>query len=895
VRLAYTQTCARIFGIKENELNRDIARLREKLKVPQEEGKWFALDEEAEKSIVETKEAYLFSKFEEVMEARMNDVNNYIGMNCGTLQKSEILKLKKITRKAIFDEQITEFYDRTLQEETPTVLNLKRLISFGIDVMMRVETIRLRKRQGEVENEDEYDEYTDISYINFTDWYINRVKGLLTAAEDLFTGWAIEHIAELLSYLPESSRMVKLGNVQSEFKLAKVKLIIGDFKKILDKYLKKNAKSFEPVSDLANNTDNPMNLSQDQLNDLNKYQHYFDNNSIMHVSKTGHIARISTFIIKPIIHSNTSTGHFKLFEMTNEEGLTMNISLETKDLNDLRRFKNAVEGKGNFLFKGDQYMLDNIKERLYSNTIYSNEIEQLGWQTEGFWAWGDGITMPDGTFIKTDDNGLITIREKNYLIKPFSKLYSDDKTAYINEKKFYHMTSETTFKDWSSGYLEVFGDNAMILMCALATVFYSDAIFKLVHGELPLINLFGPKGTGKTQQADSLLAFFGEKQPVNNLSKVTIYGLSQTLKSFHNAFCLVDEYKNSLEMKWIEMLKSAYNRQGKIQGNFNNPGSKTEHIPINQMVLLCGQDLPTLDVALLERCLCLTAYKNEYTDEQNTKYNELKDLEEKGLAQLTDEFMKYRELVLEQFQAKNAEIQSMISGACNDVSTRLQKNLSTILTAYAILEKKIEFPFTFGQVFKFGVELIREQQKFIESSDDLKNFWSIFSTLIEQDRIKEGRNYILHPVVDIKYMGSEEKRIYHKGMVCLFVRWDGLYPMYAEYSRRSNMVSLAEKTIQFYLEKTRYYQGKLASKKFRDTVTGQTWVNQAYCFDYEQMKSTVNLIGTRVSDIEYDNKDMHPKIGETEQEEINAQEAAKQSSKAIRKSLSDTDQLPFGK
>jgi DNA primase len=164
VRLAYTQTCARIFGIKENELNRDIARLREKLKVPQEEGKWFALDEDAEKSIVETKEAYLFSKFEEVMEARMNDVNNYIGMNCATLQKSEILKLKKITRKVIFDEQITEFYDRTLQEETPTVLNLKRLISFGIDVRMRVETIRLRKRQGEVENEDEYDEYTDISY-----------------------------------------------------------------------------------------------------------------------------------------------------------------------------------------------------------------------------------------------------------------------------------------------------------------------------------------------------------------------------------------------------------------------------------------------------------------------------------------------------------------------------------------------------------------------------------------------------------------------------------------------------------------------------------------------------------------------------------------------------------
>ena len=166
----------------------------------------------------------------------------------------------------------------------------------------------------------------------------------------------------------------------------------------------------------------------------------------------------------------------------------------------------------------------------------------------------------------------------------------------------------------------------MLGICTLVTCFYSDAIFKLVHGELPLINFFGPKGTGKTQQADSLLAFFGEKQQINNLSKVTIYGLSQTLQSFHNAFCLIDEYKNSIDMKFIEFLKSIYNRQGKIQVNFAQQGTKTEHIPINQMAIVCGQDLPTLDVALLERCICLTASKNDYTNEEVDRYKELKDM-----------------------------------------------------------------------------------------------------------------------------------------------------------------------------------------------------------------------------------------------------------------------------
>lgn len=127
-------------------------------------------------------------------------------------------------------------------------------------------------------------------------------------------------------------------------------------------------------------------------------------------------------------------------------------------------------------------------------------------------------------------------------------------------------------------------------------------------------------------------------------------------------------------MKFIEFLKSIYNRQGKIQGNFAQQGTKTEHIPINQMAIVCGQDLPTLDVALLERCICLTAYKNDYTNEEVDRYKELKD--------------------------------------------------------------KFIFPFTFETVLKFGIKVITEQQKFIESSDDLKNY----SVLPRKNEILPGQD-----------------------------------------------------------------------------------------------------------------------------------------------------------
>jgi DNA primase len=845
VRNAYIQTCSSIFSIKENELIKDISELRSKMDIKVESGTFFAFDE-ASPFIKDLNKVNILTNFERVVDYHLDDARNYIGINCVPLQRSEILKLKKLTKTVIFDEVFENPFDLTTKEETPIVQNLKRLISFGLDVRMRQE------REQDISEETGEIDY-DISYINFPDWYLNKITQLLSPADNVFTSMAVEHIAELLSFLPESMRMTKLGNVQAAFKIKNVKLIIGDFKKILAGYLKKNAKTFEPmIEDMDSQGEKPMNLTKEQFDDMNKYQHYADKNSMYHMAKTGHMMKVANFVILPIIHSNTATGHFKLFEMTNEFGLKLNISLDTKDLNDVRRFKCAVEEKGNFVFKGTQFELDNIKERLYANTTYSNEIEQLGWQSEGFWAWADGITTTDGKFTPTDPNGLISVGDKNYLIKPFSNLYAQDKTAFLNEKKFLHKTSDVTFKQWNTLYFKVFGDNAMLATCALLTCIYSDAIFKLVHGELPLMNFFGPKGTGKTQQADSLLAFFGEKQPINNLSKVTLYGFSQTMKTFHNAFVLIDEYKNSIEMRFIEFLKSIFNRQGKIQGNMGVTGAKTEHIPINMMALLCGQDLPTLDVALLERCICLTAYKNEYTNQEMDNYKALKDMEDKGFAHLTDDFLKQRDFIIDRFAADNDVIQKLVSEKCRNVSVRLQKNLTTILTPFYTLQHKFEFPFTFDQVLDSGISVIKEQQKFIESSDDLRNFWSIFMTLIEQDKIREGRNYMLHDVARMQYIGSEQPLNYPHGMNCLYVRWGGLYPLYAEYSRRSNLPALGERTIQFYLEKSKYYEGKIKAKRFRDRNTNQNWISQAYCFDYDKMD--INLIASNKT--EYDNGDI---------------------------------------
>jgi len=818
-RKMYAQRCADIFRISTKELLADIKRLK-----PQEPqtGRLFGLDTAID-NIRLQKKAVITTSYDAVITDQLNNEQSImIGLNGSLLEASAIEALKDVASHVVINEYFEGF---KRDAETTTLLNLKKLFFAGIDITI-TEDEDVDMETGEVHTK----------YINFVDYYISRIAHAMNIADNNSVAKAIESVAELVSYLPETLRMTKINFIKDVFKNEHIKFNVGDFKKVLSRFVKKNAK-FDDGNNAELNT-NGLQLTDEQYDMLNQYQHYYDTkrNCIMHIDQGGQMRRISNFIITPIIHSNNSAGHFKLFEIKNESRLVRQISLETKDLNDVKRFKNAVEAKGNFIFKGTQYQLDNIKECLYMNTTYSNEVENLGWQQEGFWAWASGIKQPQVNYKDVDKNGIITFNNESFLIKPFSALYANDRTAYVNEKKFRRMTSDVSMEEWASQYYKVFGENAMIGVCALLTTVYSDAIFKLVYNELPIINYFGPKGAGKTQQADSLLAFFGEKQPINNLSKVTIYGLSQTLKSFNNAFVLIDEYKNSLDMKWIEFLKSIYNRQGKIQGNISKEGTKTEQIPINSMALLCGQDLPTLDVALLDRCLCLTASRTEFSNDEKNEYKKLKQMEDKGLTHITDQLIDYRDIVLDNFERVNNEIQEMLSSRISNVSTRLQKNLNTILTPFKILENKFQFPFTFEEVLDYGCNIIQTQQKFIESTDDLRNFWTIFQTLIEQEKIYEGKNYILQDIIQLDLIGFNEPIQFHVARPILFLRWGGLYPLYAEFSKRSGMVALGEKTLQFYLEnQKKYYLGKVRSKKFFDRLTKQQWVNNAYVFDYETL------------------------------------------------------------
>ena len=117
--------------------------------------------------------------------------------------------------------------------------------------------------------------------------------------------------------------------------------------------------------------------------------------------------------------------------------------------------------------------------------------------------------------------------------------------------------------------------------------------------------------------------------------------------------------------------------------------------------------------------------------------------------------------------------------------------------------------------------------------------------------------------MSLQVVGADEPLMFVPGKLVMYLRWNGLYPLYAEYARRSSMAVLGERTIIFYLEKAKYYLGKKRSKKFIDRRASQQWVNDAYCFDYERMN-----IELKQSEIDPDDIDTNNEILEINKKEV---------------------------
>ena len=270
---------------------------------------------------------------------------------------------------------------------------------------------------------------------------------------------------------------------------------------------------------------------------------------------------------------------------------------------------------------------------------------QLGWQKEGFWAWGNGIF--NDKFTPVDSYGIVRHGEKSYYIPAFSSIYDHEEGLYTFERGFIHIESNITLNEYCQKIVKVFGENAKIVMCFYFASLFRDIIVKR-FGIFPVLNMFGPKGAGKTACAESIVQFFGRLAKTPNVNNTSLPALGEHVATSCNAICHIDEYRNDIDINKREFLKGLWDGSGRSKMNMDKD-KKKEMTLVDQAVILTGQQMATADIALFSRLIFLSFTKVEFNESQRAEFVCLKEIEKQGLTHITHQILRFRENFKENF------------------------------------------------------------------------------------------------------------------------------------------------------------------------------------------------------------------------------------------------------
>ena len=320
-----------------------------------------------------------------------------------------------------------------------------------------------------------------------------------------------------------------------------------------------------------------------------KYGFQTRGNAYISIGANGKIFQWSNFLLRPLFHiSDGGSNALRLFEIENEDGEKRIIEFKAEDLVSLSRFKQKIESIGNYIWLAKEEQLTRLKQFLYKATETAEPITQLGWQDHGFFAFGNGIF--DGRkWHKVDDFGIVRLGDQgNFYLPAFSSIYEKQKSLYQFERSFVHYgLGKVTLRTYAEQLIDVFGDNAKIGLSFLLATLFRDVVTAQTKS-FPILNLFGPKGSGKSELGHSLMSFFIIENTPPNIQNSTLPALADAVAQCANALVHIDEFKNTIDIDKREFLKGLWDGTGRNRMNMDKD-KKREVTRVNSGIILSGQ------------------------------------------------------------------------------------------------------------------------------------------------------------------------------------------------------------------------------------------------------------------------------------------------------------------
>lgn len=522
---------------------------------------------------------------------------------------------------------------------------------------------------------------------------------------------------------------------------------------------------------------------------------------------------LSNFVLRPLfflkdINPDRSK---RLFFITNTDNITDVIELSAKEMVMLPMFMTHLESQGNYIWKGDKEQLTRLREYLFANTETAKEITQLGWQPEGFYAWGNGITY-NGQWCPVDDYGVVRLPDNGaWYLPAFSKLYESNRTAYEFERAFvYKKPSEgVTMRTVHKAMHDAWGDNATVGLCYVFASCFRDIIM-LKKNNFPSLNLFGVKGSGKSEFGFALMGFFTSQAKANSIDDGgTLPSLLAVIGQTSDALVFLDEYKNTIDRQRMGILKNLYNATGRSRMSLRD-SQKVEFSAVDSGVIIAGQEKPTLDIALFSRMIYCTFYKTSRTPAEKRLLEKFLELRQKGLTHLTVEVINQRERIergfMDAYNSSMSDLEKQMNGA--NVEDRIIRSWTTLLAVYRLLEGAIDPGFTYSDCLRIFSKMAVAQNRECRDSNEISEFWNSIDTLRQNGEVFVNIDYRIEPETRFRDHNDGGEMVEFNGPTrLLYISLKRPLMVYMKAAKAAGKTVIPDKTLTFYLEHSGEYLG----------------------------------------------------------------------------------------
>ncbi len=704
---------------------------------------------------------------------------------------------------------------------------------------------------------------TDLEEQDFILWYARKLFSQDPSQADKKK--AINEIAALVAPLEE-----EVSKAMYVDELAKLDGTRNLWNKAITEERKRQSKERFAKADKALN-----------LETFNKYGFNEAHNCYFSITKEGTQYQWSNFVLRPMFHVQDPVSAIRLFQIKNENNVSAYIEFKQDDLVSLTRFKTKVESMGNFVWLAKEEQLTKLKLFLYEDTETAIQISQLGWQPQGFFAFGNGAFTTE--WHPVDELGIVRMPDiGNFYLPAFSKIYAKDTTFYQFERNFVHLGyGAISLQEYCQRMVNVFGDNAKVGLAFLLATLFRDVVVSVTKS-FPMLNLFGPKGSGKSELGHSLMSFFIIDNIPPNIQNSTVPALADTVAQSANALVHLDELKNDMDVVKREFLKGLWDGTGRNRMNMDRD-KKREVTKVSCGVIISGQEMPTADIALLSRVIHLSYSKSEFTTQAKKQFDALRSIRKKGCTHLTMRILQYRKRFESNFAQSYSACLDELSGQLVDfnIEDRILRNWLIPLAAFHTMKDVLNMGFTYENLLEISVKGIVAQNMCVKQNDELTNFWQFLEYLMQDGKAFPNSDFSVRNLYKLKCDGKKLIEFEQMKPV-LYLRFNRISQIFDAGARMANTTRLPISSLMYYLTTSPAYYGKkvmrfdirvngilqeeIDTDGLRTTRRKSTKLERAMCFDYDMICDlyNINLI-TLTSQGDESDEDEQPPSNEPQQ------------------------------